>query len=128
MTNYQKGARFERDIVNEFWRHGWTAVRSAGSGTIGFPVPDVLGVGGGKIIAIECKATREDRINLKKAVLSLRKFAEISKARAYIAVKFYKKKPRFYEINSLISKGNYTVSLNDNHLSLDSILGEQSML
>jgi len=128
MTNYQKGAKFERDVVNEFWKHGWTAMRSAGSGTIGFPVPDVIGVKDKRIIAIECKATRKDKINLKKAVLSIKKFSDISKARAYIAVKFYKKKPRFFDIKTLISRGNYSVSLNDNHLSLDSILGEQSTL
>ncbi|OYT42097.1 MAG: hypothetical protein B6U86_01005 [Candidatus Altiarchaeales archaeon ex4484_43] len=128
MTNYQKGARFERDIVNELWEHGWAAIRAAGSGTVGFPVPDVIGIKDRKVIVIECKATRKDKINLKKAALSLKKLSDISKARAYIAVKFYKKRPRFFDIETLISRGNYSVSSNDNHLSLDSILGEQVTL
>ncbi len=128
MTNYEKGANFERDIVNEFWRHGWAAMRSAGSGTIGFPVPDVIGVKEGDVIAVECKTTRKDRINLKKAILSLEEFSEISRARSYIAVKFYKKKPRFFNIKERISDGNYAISVNDSHMSLDSILGEQTTL
>lgn len=128
MTNYQKGAKFERYIVTEFWKHGWAAMRAAGSGTVGFPVPDVIGIKNRKIIAIECKTTRKDRINLKKAVLNLKRFSDISRARAYIAVKFYKKKPVFFDIEEIVSRGNYTVSLNDTHLSPDSILGEQSTL
>jgi Holliday junction resolvase len=128
MTNYQKGARFERDIVNEFWRHGWAAMRAAGSGTVGFPVPDVIGAKDHRIIAVECKTTRKDRISLKNAVLNLKRFSDISQARAYIAVKFYKQKPAFFDIEGLISGKGYTVSVNDRHLSLDSILGEQSTL
>ncbi len=128
MTNYQKGANFERDIVKEFWVRGWAAVRSAGSGSVGHPVPDIIGVRYSQIIAIECKTTRKDRLYLKKAILNLSKFAEISNARSYLAVKFPKKKPMFFDIKALIKENHYTITINDTHINLDSLLGEQSIL
>ena len=33
MTNYERGARFERDVLKDFEAHGWTAIRAAGSHT-----------------------------------------------------------------------------------------------
>lgn len=128
MTNYQKGARFERDIVNEFWEHGWAAVRVAGSGSVGHPVPDVIGVKDGKIIAIECKTTRREKAYLKDAIMNLKKFAEVSNAESYLAVKFPKKKPMFFNIKKLIKEKHYDVTVNDKHLSLESLLGEQGTL
>ncbi|MBN2015131.1 MAG: hypothetical protein JW778_08125 [Candidatus Altiarchaeota archaeon] len=128
MTNYQKGARFERDVVNEFWSHGWAALRAAGSGSVGQPVPDVIGVREGKIIAVECKTTRREKAYLEEAVLKLKRFMEISNAEAYLAVKFPKKKPMFFNIKKLLREKKYNVTANDKHLSLESILGEQRTL
>jgi len=128
MNKYQKGARFEREIIRKFWKYGWTAVRSAGSGSIKFPVPDVIAIKDGKILLIECKVTKKDRLNVKKAATELKKFSDIAKCDAYICIKFQKKEPRFYSIDALISKKNYSIGINDKYLSIETIVGEQSLL
>lgn len=128
MTNYQKGARFERDVVNELWKHGWAALRAAGSGSIGHPVPDVIGVKEKKIVAIECKSSRRNKVYLEEAILNLKKFAEISGAKSYIGVKFLKKKPMFFDVDDLVARRKFNLSEDDVHLTLDSILGEQALL
>jgi Holliday junction resolvase len=128
MSNYQKGARFERDIVTELWGRGWTAVRAAGSGSVGYPVPDVVGMRDGELIAIECKSSRKNKVYLEEAIMNLKVFADISGARAYIGVKFLKKKPMFFNIRQLIAEKHYNLSVDDPHLTLDVILGEQAVL
>lgn len=128
MNRYAKGANFERFIVSELWLHGWAAMRAAGSGTTSFPVPDVIGVRRGKIVLIECKTTKKDRLSLKKDVLDLARFMELSGGEAYIAVRFHRKQPRFYDIKSIIERNNFTITESDAFLSLDSILCEQKTL
>ena len=128
MTRYQKGAKFERELVKKFWGDGWAAMRAAGSGTIKFPVPDVIAVKNARMIAIECKSTKKDRLSLKKAIESLKIFSTISGVETYIAIKFEAKKPRFFDINELSSRGNYTISMHDPYLSFDALIGEQKRL
>jgi len=128
MNHYAKGANFERKIVSDFWAHGFAAMRAAGSGTTTYPVPDVIAVKGGRIILVECKATKKDRLSLKDNMLELKKFADISCAEAYIAMKFYKKEPRFYGLDIQLAKGNYTITENDPFMSLDQVLSEQRTL
>jgi Holliday junction resolvase len=126
MSRYEKGANFERELVNKFYEHGWTAMRAAGSGSI--MAPDVVGMKNGKIVIIECKATKQDRLSLKDAILNMKKISEISGAKAYIAVKFYKEKPRFFDVDKLMLKENFTISLNDTYLSFDALVGRQRTL
>ena len=128
MSRYEKGANFERHVVGKFWECGWAAMRAAGSGTTAFPVPDVIGISGSKVIIVECKTTKKDRLSLKKGILSLKKFADICSARAYIAIKFYKKEPRFFDLDELLVGKNYTITIHDQFLNFDSILGEQEIL
>jgi len=128
INKYAKGANFERKIVSDLWGHGWASMRAAGSGTVGFPVPDVIGAKDGRIILIECKATRKDRLSLKHDILDLEKFSYISGGEAYIAIKFYKKDPRFYEISKIIAKGNYSITIGDPFISFEALLMEQKRL
>ncbi|RLI88107.1 MAG: hypothetical protein DRO76_01350 [Candidatus Altiarchaeales archaeon] len=128
MTRYEKGANFERELVAKFWEHGWASMRAAGSGTTSFPVPDVIGIKDNKIIIVECKTTKKDRLSLKKDILALKKFSGICNGNAYIAIKFYKKGPRFFDLNKLLSKGDYTITIHDQFLDLESILGKQKTL
>ncbi len=125
---YEKGVRFERDLVTRFWDNGWAAVRAAGSGTVSFPVPDVLAVKGGRVILVECKVTKEDKMNFKKAVLSLKKFGLIANAKAYLAVKFLRKEPCFFDIDDMIIDEKYTVSASDPCLSFEALIGQQKTL
>lgn len=130
MTHYQKGANFERELVNRFWSCGWTAVRVAGSG-IGSSsyLPDVIAIKDRDVILLECKTTRKDRLSLKSAINSLNEFASISKSRAYIAIKFLREKPRFYDISEILGReGDYTLSLEDEYLSFDALIRKQALL
>ena len=128
MNRYAKGANFERKLVSDFWAHGWAAMRAAGSGTTVFPVPDVIAVKDGRVIIVECKATKKDRLSLKEAMTELKKFADLSGADAYISIKFFKKEPRFFSLEKMLSKGNYTISVNELFQSFETILSEQKTL
>ena len=50
MKSYTKGAKFERELVWEFWNSGWVAIRAAGSGRISLPVPDIIALKNEKIM------------------------------------------------------------------------------
>jgi Holliday junction resolvase len=128
MSRYQRGAAFERNLVTGFWHHGWAAVRAAGSGTRREPVPDVIAVKGGECIIIECKTTKKERISLKSAILQLKEFADASGARSYLAIRFFRKKPRFYNIKGLIKRKNYTIGESDDYESFETVIGEQKTL
>jgi Holliday junction resolvase len=128
MSIYRRGADFERALVSEFWRRGWAAVRAAGSGTRREPVPDIIAVKDGKVIVVECKVTKKDRLSLKAAIKQLADFTRVSGGRGYIAVRFFRKKPRFYSIKDLLGRGGYTIRDGDEYLSLDTVIGEQKRL
>lgn len=123
MSVYARGAGFERRLLSLFWQRGWAAVRAAGSGTRAEPVPDIIASKNGDLIIVECKSTKSDRLSLKPAILQLERFHEISGGRAYIAVLFFRKKPRFYELGSLLSSDNYTIRLTDQYLEMDEVCG-----
>ncbi|HDN83545.1 MAG TPA: Holliday junction resolvase [Candidatus Altiarchaeales archaeon] len=128
MKSYTKGAKFERELVWEFWNSGWVAIRAAGSGKISLPVPDIIALKNGKIISIECKSTKNSKLNVKKAVKKLKLFLGIAGGKAYISVKFPREKPRFYDIEMLEKKGKYTITMKDSYYSLDYIIGSQELL
>lgn len=84
-----KGTSAERELVHLLWANKWAASRVAGSGSIKYPVPDIIASKQGKQIAIECKTTKEDTQYLtKEEVADIKKFAAISGAEPYIAVRF----------------------------------------
>ena len=127
-ARYKKGSDFERFIVNAFWGRGWVALRAAGSGKTDKPLPDVVAVRKGRIILIECKTTTKDRLSLKEAVENLLDFSMVAGGEAYLAIRFFRKQPRFYSIRDVIKKGNYTVNEADEFISFDAVLGEQERL
>jgi len=125
MTRYEKGAKFERSLVKEFWERGWTAMRSAGSGNTSLPAPDVIAIRDGEVVLIECKSTSREKLNLKGAVLSLHEFSKISGGRAYIAVKFLRQDPRFYSIDEFLQKKKFSVSAKHEYQNFDTVVGRQ---
>lgn len=125
---YKKGADFERSLVNLFWERGWAALRVAGSGSTSHSVPDILAIKDNHVLAIECKVTAKDRLSIKKAVEGLKNFTYRSGAKSFIAIRFYGCRPRFYDLLGLIVCGNYTIKKSDPFLSLDAIIGEQTLL
>lgn len=123
MSRYEKGANFERKLVEKFQEKGWLALRAAGSGKIKFIIPDVVAIKGEKIFLIECKTTRKKSLSLKKVIFSLKKLLSISKkAKIFLAVKFPRKEERFFLLQDLLKKGNYSISLNDEFLTFEEIL------
>lgn len=84
-----KGSNAERDLIHKFNENGWVAIRSAGSGSMQFPSPDILAGNNLRRLAIECKSTADIRKYLtKKEVDELVFFAQKFGAEPWIGVKF----------------------------------------
>jgi holliday junction resolvase Hjr len=84
-----KGSNAERDLIRMFWAAGWAAIRSAGSGSMQFPSPDVLA--GNKIrrLAVEVKATKENKKYFSsEEVKQLQDFSSYFGAEPWFAIKF----------------------------------------
>jgi len=115
--------------VREFWDRGWIGMRAAGSGGgVSNAIPDVIAIKNNDIIALQCKTTKSDRLSLKKDIMQLLDFSNISGARAYLAIKFHRKKPRFFKIDRFIFEDKYTVKVTDTYLTFDALICEQSLL
>ncbi|MFH0861785.1 MAG: Holliday junction resolvase Hjc [Candidatus Altiarchaeota archaeon] len=122
---YRKGSDFERDIVAAFNDRGWVAFRAAGSGRLEKSLPDVVALKGGRVIMVECKATSNDRLSLKPAMLSLTEYAAKAGAKSYIAVRFFRQRPRFYDIFDLMARDSYTINDKDEYLTVDAVIGRR---
>ncbi len=91
-----KGTDAERELVHLLWANAWAAARVAGSGSIKYPVPDILASKDKRNLAIECKVTKsENQYLTKEEVADLKKFAGITGAEPYIAVRFAREDWRF---------------------------------
>jgi Holliday junction resolvase len=124
--HYQKGANFERSLVRAFWDSGFAALRSAGSGSAPFPIPDVIAAKGNRIIILECKTTAKESFRLdKEDVEKLQRFRERADCEAYIAVKFNKLKPKFFPLDLLSGR---KISKGDTSISFETLLGVQQTL
>ncbi len=91
-----KGTGAERELVHLFWAKEWAASRVAGSGSIKYPVPDILASKNKRVLAIECKTTKNDCQYLtKEEVTDLKEYAKITGAEPLIAVRFAREEWRF---------------------------------
>jgi len=108
----KKGSDAERDLIHMFWKEGWAAARVAGSGSMKYPSPDIIAGKNGFLYAIECKITSSDKQYFeKKEIENLQKFAKITAAIAYVAVKFKGTDWKFYPITSLLkTEKNFVVT------------------
>lgn len=89
MDRKAKGTKTERELIHLFWSRGWAAVRVAGSGSIKYPVPDIVAGNGVRHLAIECKSSGERRRYLtKEEVGSLVEFARRFGAEPWIGARF----------------------------------------
>ena len=114
MGNKEKGSDAERELLHLFWSRGWATIRSAGSGSMKYPGPDLLVGNKFKRMAIECKSSKNNNIYLNEEdILQLRQFSEVFDARPFFAVRFAKKDWLFLNIEDLekTEKG-YVVNLN----------------
>jgi len=77
----RKGTAAERELIHRFWKHGWAAVRVAGSGSTIYPSPDIIAGKGGRSIALECKSTADTRQYFtKKEIKELQEYASLMHA------------------------------------------------
>ena len=108
---YLKGCIFERSVKSKLEEDGWIAIRSAGS-----KKPDLIAAKDGKIIVIECKATKNNIVYLEEEeVENLKKTAEHFNAEGMYAVKYAKNKNWFIVDFETLEKTNkgYRIKLNN---------------
>ena len=85
-----KGARAERELLHMLFKCGWQTVRSAGSGSIGLPNPDLIAGKDGRVLAIECKSSDKEirRYFKEHEIRELKEFAKKFNAEAWLAIRF----------------------------------------
>jgi len=86
----RKGTNAERELVHMFWKTGtWSAIRVAGSGSIKYPVPDLLAANNLRKLSIECKSTKNPNQYLDPAQMNdLATFARMFGTEAWLGVRF----------------------------------------
>ena len=103
MGSKTKGSNAERELLHKFWNTGeWCAIRSAGSGSMKYPGPDLLVGNLVRRMAIECKSTKGDKIYLDEHdVKQLKEFSKVFDARPWFAIKFLRRGWLFLAIEDL---------------------------
>ena len=102
MSSKSKGSNAERELLHLFWQKGWGAIRSAGSGSMKYPGPDLLVGNKARRMAIECKSSKGNKIYLDNHdVEQLKQFSEVFDARPFFAVRFLKKEWLFLTIEDI---------------------------
>ncbi len=121
----RKGATFERELIDELWKHGFAAVRVAGSGAMSYPLPDVVASNGRRTVAFEVKMRRKLPLYISgERIENLLKFAEIFGAEAFIAVRIARQGWKFFRASEF-GKGNIKIDeeLFESGLELGEVLG-----
>ncbi len=84
-----KGSNAERELFHIFWKSGWACSRVAGSGSNRYPSPDLIAGNGGRLLAIECKCSKYEKIYLPiEEVEALLEYSGKLGAETWIAAKF----------------------------------------
>ncbi len=90
-----------------FHQSGWGVLRSAGSGVIPIPNPDLVAGNGKRLLAIECKSGKGRRYVKDKQVKELKEFSKKLGAEPLIGVRFDNEEWFFLTLNKLLkTKGN----------------------
>lgn len=102
MANKSKGSNAERELLHMFWSKKWACLRSAGSGSMKYPGPDLLVGNLSRRMSIECKSSKSDKIYLtNEDVSQLKEFSKVFDARSWFAVRFFRKDWLFVSIEDL---------------------------
>ena len=89
MSVKSKGSNAERELLHIFWSKKWAALRSAGSGSMKYPGPDLIASNKVRTLAIECKSTKKKKQYLDKYdIEQLKEFCNIFGAEPWFAVRF----------------------------------------
>lgn len=85
----QKGTRAERELLHMLYSKKFNIMRSAGSGSIGIPNPDLIAAKDGRILAIECKSlSAENKYFKEQEIKELKEFSESFNAEAWLGIRF----------------------------------------
>ena len=102
MTNKSKGSDAERELLHMFWAKNFAAIRSAGSGSMKYPGPDLLVGNLVRRMSIECKSSNSGKIYLTDGdVDQLKNFSKVFDARPWFAVRFIRKDWMFVSIEDI---------------------------
>ncbi len=113
MSKKSKGINAERELLHLFWGADFVALRAPASGSIRYPCPDLLAGTLTRKLAIECKATRAQRVYIgAEQVKNLKRFGAIFGAECWIGVRFDKLEWHFIALDDLAMTegGNHVVS------------------
>jgi Holliday junction resolvase len=129
MSRKSKGISAERELLHRFWGNGWACIRVAGSGSMGFPSPDLLAGNAIRRLAIECKSINDDKKYFSQDDIDkISEFAGKFGAEAWFAVKFLNVGWFFISLDDLDkTKSNFVVSLGlakNKGLSFDELIGK----
>ncbi len=123
----RKGTAAERELVNMFWSNGFACIRSAGSGSMHFPSPDILAGNGYRRLAVEAKITKENKKYFpKKEIQQLISFSKYFGAEPWLAIKFQGKEWVFVNPEDLENTGNNYVFRQGSHkcLNFNELIGD----
>ena len=113
MSSKSKGSKAERELLHLFWAKGWATIRSAGSGSMKYPGPDLIVSNKVRTIAIECKSTKDKKKYLDKHdVEQLKEFCDIFGAEPWFALRFARKEWLFLSLDDIEKTENgYVIDL-----------------
>lgn len=115
MSTKSRGSQGERELVHKFWDANWAAFRAAGSGSVKYPVPDVIAGNAARKLAIEAKVTTSEvKYFTKEEIDDLQFFCTRFGCEAWVAVRFFRKPWRFVALEDLRkTEASYVCSLID---------------
>lgn len=113
MSRKSKGINAERDLIHKFWGNGWGSIRVAGSGSMKYPSADILASNKLRILAIECKTSREhNKYFDREEIKQLTDFSSMFNAEPWIAIRFDREEWYFMRLENLDDTGtHYSLSL-----------------
>ncbi len=115
MNRKQKGISAERELVHLFWKEGWAACRTPGSGSIKYPCPDVIAGNNLRKLAIECKSIKSGSYYFSlEDINQLRQFSRLFNAEPWVGVRFGSEGWFFLTVDDLVKTGKlFSFSLKD---------------
>ena len=106
MNRKAKGIAGERELIHKFWAAGWASFRCAASGSIKYPVPDLIAGNNLRKLAIEVKTIKgTSKYFPEKEIQELNEFSTKFGSEAWLAIKFTGKGWFFISPEDLSKKG-----------------------
>ena len=111
-----KGTAAENELIHQFWKNNWAAIRVAGSGSTKYPSPDLLASCGFRKLVLEIKVVNSiKKYFLEQEIKDLEFFGERFGAESWVGIKFEANQWFFLPTSELdlTKSGNFSISLID---------------